>query len=467
MRWVDNAIVKLRSLLPDRAGATGPIIAIAGMALIAAAGVAVDIGRSQVAQAKLQSALDAAGLAAGSSINTTDLDAEVEKYLDANFAGETVNATLVDFVATPNDDNTLITLTATATMPATVMQVFGHDEITISASTEVTREMKGMEVALVLDVTGSMCQPCSKITALKDAATDLVDILFGDEETLDDLWIGIVPFSQTVNVGTDRTAWRDATHYAGLNYYFAGHEWLGCFEERYGANNRDVTDDPPSVEQFRTYFAPDTNSFGANNWRSSGGADLRDPDDDIWANAYCPESVLTPLTNEKQTLIDAIADLDTGGNTHVNVGAVWGWRLLSPQWRGVWGGDMDADNRPLDYNDETSQKAVILMTDGVNTMSSGIYTAYGFLSAGNLGTTSSTTAKTKLNQKTTAVCNSMKAQGIIIYTILFMEDDATAVALMKGCASEEDYFFESATAEELETAFHTIGDALSELRISK
>jgi hypothetical protein len=38
---------------------------------------------------------------------------------------------------------------------------------------------------------------------------------------------------------------------------------------------------------------------------------------------------------------------------------------------------------------------------------------------------------------------------------------------MKGCASEEDYFFESATAEELETAFHTIGDALSELRISK
>lgn len=470
MRWAAIALDKIRSLVDSRAGATAPIIGLAGMALIASAGVAIDIGRGQVAQAKLQSALDAAGLAAGSSINTADLDAEVEKYLEANFAGESVDATMIEFVATPNADNTVITLEATATLPATVMQVFGHDEITISASTEVTREMKGMEVALVLDVTGSMCSPCTKIEALKDAATDLVNILFGDEEQLDDLWVGIVPFSQTVNVGTDRTAWRNAAHYAGLNYYFAGHQWLGCFEERYGANNRDVTDDPPSVETFRTYYAPDT-AGGANNWRnSSTGADTRDVPNDIWANAYCPESVLTPLTNVKQTLLDGIDELDTGGNTHVNVGAVWGWRLLSPQWRGVWGGDMDADNRPLDYNDETSQKAAIIMTDGVNTMTGGtnaIYTAYGFLAAGNLGTTSSSTAKTKLNQKTTAVCNSMKAQGIIVYTILFMEDDPTAVALMKGCASEEDYFFESATAEELETAFHTIGDALSELRISK
>lgn len=467
MRWAAIALDKIRSLVDNRAGATAPIIGLAGMALIASAGVAIDIGRGQVAQAKLQSALDAAGLAAGSSINTTDLDAEVEKYLNANFAGETVDATMIEFVATPNADNTVITLEATATLPATVMQVFGHDEITISASTEITREMKGMEVALVLDVTGSMCSPCSKITALKDAATDLVNILFGDEEQLDDLWIGVVPFSQTVNVGTNRTAWRNAAHYAGLNYYFAGHQWLGCFEERYGASNRDVTDDPPSVELFRTYFAPDTNSSGANNWRTSGGANNINISQDRWANAHCPSSVLTPLTNEKQTLLDAIDDLDPDGNTHVNVGAVWGWRLLSPQWRGVWGGDMDANNLPLDYNDETSQKAVILMTDGVNTMSSGIYSAYGLLSAGNLGTTSASTAKTKLNQKTTAVCNSMKAQGIIIYTILFMEDDPTAVALMKGCASEEDYFFESATAEELETAFHTIGDALSELRISK
>ena len=31
--------------------------------------------------------------------------------------------------------------------------------------------------------------------------------MFGDNETVDDLWIGIVPFSQGVNIGTGRTDW--------------------------------------------------------------------------------------------------------------------------------------------------------------------------------------------------------------------------------------------------------------------
>lgn len=467
MSWVSAARAQARRFIACDRGSVMTTMAVCAVMLIGAVGTAVDIGRAQVTQSKLQTALDAAGLAAGSMINTSDLDIEVEKYLNANFAGQTVDATLIDFVATPNADDSIISLTATATMPATFMKLFGHGTMTVSASTEITREMKGMEVALVLDVTGSMCNPCSKIAALKTAATDLVEILFGDNQSLDDLWIGIVPFSQAVNVGTNRTAWRNAAHYAGLNYYFAGHEWLGCFEERYGVNNRDVTDDPPSVELFRTYYAPDT-AGGANNWRNSfTGADTRDPANDIWANAYCPESVLTPLTNQKQTLLDGIQELDTGGNTHVNVGAVWGWRLLSPRWNGVWGGDMDANNLPLPYDSPLSQKAAIIMTDGVNTMSSGIYTAYGFLSAGNLGTTSASTARTKLNQKTTTVCNAMKAQGILIYTILFQEDDSTAINLMRNCASEEDYFFESATEQELQDAFHTIGDSLSKLRVSK
>jgi Flp pilus assembly protein TadG len=470
MSWM----CKLPALVSDwircERGSTLPIVGACAFVLIGAVGSAVDIRRLQVTKSKLRTALDAAGLAAGSMLNTTNLEDEVEKYLEANFEGQTVDAEVIDFDVSTNADETKIFVSATAQLPATFMQVFGHDQLQVTAETEITREMKGMEVALVLDATGSMCSPCSKIEALMEAATDMVNILFGDAATLDDLWIGIVPFSQSVNVGTNRTPWRNAAHFAGLNYFFANHTWSGCFEERYGVNNRDVTDDPPSVELFRTYFFPDTNpdSGSQNSWRGNFGQNRVNASIDRWANKGCPTAVLTPLTNVKQTLLDNIELLDDPrGNTHINAGAVWGWRLLSPQWRGQWGGLMDTNNLPLDYHAELSQKAVVLMTDGVNTMSSQIYTAYGFLSAGNLGTTNANTAVTKLNNKTKQVCASMKAQGILIYTILFMEDDPAAIDVMQTCASQPDFFFNSPDEDTLKQAFNAIGDSLSELRVSK
>ena len=469
MSWMSTLGSHVRSLIRNEHGSTLPVMGFCAIVLIGAVGSAVDLGRLQVTKSKLQTALDAAGLAAGSMLNTTNLEDEVEKYLEANFRGETVDADLVDFDVSTNDDETKVFVSATATLPTTFMRVFGHDTMQISAATEITREMKGMEVALVLDVTGSMCSPCTKVEALRTAATDLVDILFGDNETVDDLWVGIVPFSQSVNVGTNRTPWRNAANFASHNYVFSNHHWSGCFEERYGPNNRDETDAPPSTENFRTYFFPDTNpNSSQNSWIGSTGSNRVSSSNDRWANQGCPTAVVTPLTNEKQTLLDGIATLtNPRGNTHINVGAVWGWRLLSPQWRGQWGGLMDANSLPLDYHAELSQKAVVLMTDGVNTMSSSIYTAYGFLSAGNLGTTNSSTAVTKLNTKLANVCASMKAQGILIYTVLFEESNTTVTNLLRNCASQSDFFFNSPDEETLKQAFRAIGDSLSELRVSR
>jgi len=47
------------------------------------------------------------------------------------------------------------------------------------------------------------------LTALKSAANSLLDTLFGDKTTAENLYVGIVPFSQTVNVGTSHTFVRD------------------------------------------------------------------------------------------------------------------------------------------------------------------------------------------------------------------------------------------------------------------
>jgi len=520
-------------------GAVAPLVGVCVIMLVGAVGVAVDIGRAQVAQSKLQSALDSAGLAAGAvvgqNLSEDSLKPEAEKYLNANFGGSTIDASISDFNLELSDDQSVVTLEAEATLPTTFMRIFGKGDMHVAARTEITRETTGLEVAVVLDVTGSMDDPVGgspydstkKIAALRTAGVDLVNILFGSHETQDDLWVGVVPFSQSVNIGTSHADWMsDLTNYtsqiycsgptsgtpkcpsdantinaAGVStrtnpitrvdrymfssnsgWYFAPHGWGGCVLERW-TNNRDVTDDTPSTQKWQTYFVPDTSSAelnpgGANNnnWRSNSGNyqvnvdhDNDGTDEEASANKGCPEQAITTLSNKKSTVLAAINALQyPRGNTHINVGAVWGWRLLSPNWRGLWGGDMDSHDLPLDYDEPLSQKAMVLMTDGTNTMTDSIYTAYGWLTNGNLGTTSSSTAVTKLNNKTSSICTAMKAKGVLIYTIVFGNDSSTTSKnLMKNCASQTDYYFFSPSQEALSAAFKTIGDSLSKLRVSR
>lgn len=512
----------LKQLWSCERGAVAPLVGVCAIMLVGAVAVAVDVGRGQVAQSKLQSALDSAGLAAGAVVSQNlteeDLTPEAEKYLEENFNGQTVDAAITEFNLDLSEDQMLVTLEARASLPTTFMRIFGQDTMNVAARTEITREMTGLEVALVLDVTGSMCDPCSKRDAMKQGAHDLMDIMFGSNATVEDLWIGIVPFSQGVNVGTSRTDWlsdwdtRSAqdncigwnhanwshTHSATENprycptnnanvstrtwpltmvndwmysstagWYFQ-HAWGGCVEAR-ETDGEDVTDTPPSEVGFPTYFAPDTSSSGGNDWRtSSGGYNVTSSRS---ANRSCPGNAITPLSNVKADLDAAIDAIDVGGYTQLPLGASWGWRLLSPDWRGEWGGDMDANNLPLDYDAELSQKVVIFMTDGNNDMPSGTtYTAYGRLSDGRLGTTDEATAEAEMDDRFLEICNSMKAaeRGITVYTISFGDGvEQASKDMLKACASLEDYFFDAPTEEELANVFHAIGDALSKLRVSK
>ncbi len=538
MFGLDRIGKHMKRLLACERGAAAPMVGVCAIMLVGAVAVAVDLARAQVAQSKLQAALDSAGLAAGAmvgqNLDSGLLEPEAQKYLNTNFGGETIDATITDFDLELSEDETLVKLDATASLPTTFMRIFGKHEINVAARSEITREMTGLEVALVLDVTGSMDDPVGgsgpnpstkKIEALRTAGADLVNILFGSNEEVDDLWVGVVPFSQSVNIGTDNADWiADLSNYTSMIYcsgptsgtpqcpsdsltissarvstrydpivrvnmymdaapsdwYFKDpttgerHTWGGCVLERW--DGRDVTDDPPSVEKWNTYFVRDTSSSGNNNWRGpdqngNGNGNYRVNNDvDRSANKGCPQQAITTLTNKKADVLAAINNLvNPRGNTHVNVGAAWGWRLLSPQWRSLWGGDMDDNDLPLDYDEPLSQKAMILMTDGTNTMSDGIYTAYGWLDDGHLGTTSETTAVTKLNEKTTAICNAMKQEGVLIYTIVFGNTGISNASktMMRNCASETDFYFPSASTEALQAAFRAIGDSLSKLRISR
>jgi Putative Flp pilus-assembly TadE/G-like len=448
----------IKKLLRDQRGVVGPIIAIAFTAIISSVGASIDYARAQMAQAKLADTLDAAGLAAGSimSAKPTEVNATAQNYFDVNFPQGYMNAHILPLIITNNAANTAPILSVSATVPTLFMGIVGINTMDINAQTEIARKSSGLELILVMDNTGSMAG--QKLTELKASATELVNILYGDKASKDDLWIGLVPFAQAVNVGTSHTSWLDAAYSSTLNW--GPTSWGGCMDAR--GPDLDQTDDPPSVTKFNAYYWP---SDSNNRW-NLGGNKYAKITATSGPNAYCSQRV-TPMTNQKSTILAGINSMVANGNTHVNLGAVWGWRMLSPRWRGLWGGTMDANNLPLNYGTLNMTKVVILLTDGQNTINNTDHTAYWYLSNNKLGTTNGTKAVQELDKRTLNVCNAMKSKGVRVYTILYNLIDTNIETLYKNCATQPDFFFSSPTFATLHNAFQQIGDSLSNLRISK
>ena len=196
-------------------------------------------------------------------------------------------------------------------------------------------------------------------------------------------------------------------------------------------------------------------------------------------NRFCVKP-MTNMTNTASTIKDAIDDMAAGGDTMISQGLAWGWRMLSPKWRGLWGGEMDANNLPCDYNAAHTNKAVILLTDGVNTFGPGNYTSYEYLSFGRLlnsesptstaKITNATGAKTALDTKTLALCNEIKSHNIYLYVVALDTDgsmDAATKTMLQTCATAISYYFYAPDTSQLQGIFGKIGDSLSNLRVSK
>ncbi|KQV80014.1 VWA domain-containing protein [Rhizobium sp. Root1220] len=443
----------------DESGSVLPFVAVIGIAVIGATGFGIDAARMMLLHSTLQRSIDAGALSTVAKLDTATIQAQLTKFTKANFGSGSVGATLDSLTWTISSDKKTLTVNATASAPASLMKVLGIQKISASAQSVIDRATGGIELALVLDNTGSMSG--SRLTALKKASNTLLDILFDDKDSAENLYVGIVPFSQSVNVGKSHTGWLKAGSVAALDW--GKTSWGGCVEA-YSAVADDIFDAVPSSKPLTPYYWRDNTK---NDWISDKGNKVDPLDDTIGPNKSCPAEV-TRMTSDKKTLQTAIGSMKAVGNTHVNFGAVWGWRMLSPKWRGLWGGDMTTYKLPLDYNTPRMTKAVVIMTDGENTMSDNVYTAYGLLNGTNyLGTKDEETAVTGLNTRLAEVCTAMKNSGIVIYTITFGSLDKDTTDLMRGCASQNAFYFNSPTTAALQPIFKAIGNSLKSLRVSR
>jgi len=412
---------QIRRFLRDRSGATALMMMLLAVPMVAIVGLATDAARGYMLKARLVQAVDAAALAGGATFDASLQSDDIQRFFTANFPDGYMNASMAALQITPQQNGEAIEVVASATIQTTFMQVLQIDTLTVNARTVVQRAVRGMELVLVLDTTGSM-NSGGKLQAMKDAANDLLDIMYGESDTIDDFWVGLVPFRARVRINKNDTDWIDSAPPTN---------WKGCVDVRPAPD--DTSDAPPAGS---TLFSPLGKLVAGYLVPSKPGYTA--------TNDYCPKRIL-PLTASKTTVANKIGNLNAYGTTRIDVGAAWGWRLMSPTWRGYY----DEATLPLDYDEELMDKAVIILTDGANCCSS-----YG---------TDIAAADAALLQ----TCQNMKDEDIIVYTISFASLPSALKTMMTNCATSASHYFDSETNSDLTVAFQTIGNQLSNLRLAE
>ncbi len=457
-----NAVDRsLASFKRDQKGGVASLVGLSIVPLALALGLAVDGGLAYTAQNKLQGAIDAAALAAArvASADEADVQADARMFFDANYPDDFLGGRLSRFNPVYDEETGEITIDAAVEIPTTFMQIAGKTSVTVAAATAAQQQLSGIELAMVLDVTGSMGDPDpsggTKLDALKNASETLLDVIYGEEETVKDVSISVVPYTTEVNLGAGRTDLLAGFDAAA----FGADGWKGCVEAR--AEPFDQDDTPPSEEAFTALLWPEVVDDPSTRAFEPGFNPANDP------NRFCPDSEVLPLTAERSVVADHIDGFVARGGTLTNVGFNWGWRTISPRWQGKWGADAD----PVAYDHPTIGKAIIFMTDGRADLPRRngplFYSAYGFLQDERLGSSNDAAAEIEVNRRLLASCELAKEEGIEVYTVMFALNDAVIEQNYRACASSEDHFFDAPNGEVLEDAFREIAGQLTSLRLTQ
>lgn len=429
-------------------GNVSTLFALLAFSLTMAAGIAIDFARLVSTKTALSAAIDAAALQAGSSRLTNDeaLEALAQKVLERNYP-DAGHGPIVEFDL--RQIGRTISISTTARFQTSFMRIAGIDHIDLPASSEVTKSGNNLEVAMVLDATGSMRG--NRLQSLKTAAKDFVDAVVWEDQTDFYSKVAVVPYSVGVNLGARAETVRGGSAASTCNL-------PGCESYRFRNANRDYKTFHISTcvsERTGDHAYDDVSPAIApvgRNYTSS--------------NNPCLDSELRPLDTDKTAIKAAIDALTAGGSTAGQIGIAWGWYALSHDF-GLWTGA----SQPAPYHMENVNKIAVIMTDGAfntgycngviarNSESGSGYTEDKINCDADNGSASSQALR---------LCAEMKKKGITIYTVGFdIGGDDTALTVMTGCASDPNHAYLAASDEELRTAFRQIGQRVTALRLSK
>ncbi|ARP62987.1 hypothetical protein A9K65_006000 [Mesorhizobium sp. WSM1497] len=465
----------------DRGGNFAILFGLSASVLALAVGFSVNVSQLYNARSSLQGVVDAAVTSTARDLTTgaikeADANKSVQAFLDANSQAGILQADQIVL------DRLIVNRTAkTVQADAHVdvglyFPIFGTGDMKrVAASTTALYSDKTVEVAMMLDITGSMAKrgKVDKIGDLKTAAKNAVQTMLQKQDPQNPrIRVAIVPYASGVNAGklaeniyAEKQDSTELPPIAGSPLLVAktGKNLLPSFSDYISIVGAAMPrPDNCATERKDKNGNADMSADGPDTVRTDGNGKkyyaLVNRDDHLGDGDMnrCPDAKVIPLTADSDALLGSIEDFRANGFTAGAIAIQWTYYMLSPQWRtairnaGLGKGASDADPKKI-------AKVAILMTDGqFNTAFAGAgdsYNRQGNLARGNAET----------------LCDNMKNDGIEIFTIGFDLDDKDmstterdqAKAVLKDCSSKDTsgakrHFFDVSTGAELDDAFQEI-----------
>lgn len=261
----------------------------------------------------------------------------------------------------------------------------------------------------------------------------------------------------------------------GSNGAAVSSTWGGCIEERAtvaqaafsysavtgispaSAFDLDI-DSAPNVGDDSTKWAPMWPQVAYRRWDANSNYTTATTRYGGAASSYCPARAQL-LDEMDQTAFDAYADaLVAEGSTYLDIGMIWGGRLLSPQ--GIFSGTVT--DEPA--NGGEVSRHLIFMTDGVMEPNYLIQQAWGMEYWDRRVTSDgSTSDAARHTSRFLAACAAIKDKGIRIWVVAFTSGLSND---LRTCGSDNSAFTAN-NASELNTAFQEIAKQVGELRVTQ
>lgn len=464
MKYLKHVLKKtapISACLSDRRGSISVFYALAFIGLIGFAALSIDGSRAHLLRSQLSFAADVASLAISHEANgmtDEELTEMARMYVEANLSPSFLGATAItgeNLMVTARKGTAWNTVEvyATAVLTTALLGVVDGDlTVSISADSSAQREGRPGELILVLDRSGSMDarmkeEGLKKHEVLENGVNRLFDYLYGADDTIPGLYVGIIPASGYVNIepheewiGDDNWTdpfgdWltlqgytfdpeEDTTKFVNTTAGLQNETWCSGIRD-FKDHTWGIDDTPPSEAPIEVYF----------DFRRGIGGGGHEYSIEI---GDCDNERILPLTASRSVLSAKIANFKHRGPQRSDFAVAWGWRAMSPDWRGLWG----EPALPRDWGEEDHQKTMIIMISALN----------------NFG------PDENADGHLVAQCDALKALGVDIYTVPF-DLPPRALWLYEDCASGPDYFYPAGSDQDLTNAFQTISGRISKLKL--